>query len=239
MKPYNHQEAKASQVRRMFDAIAPRYDLLNHLLSLGIDRGWRRRTVKAVGDAAPQLILDVATGTGDLAIALAKAIPQARITGADISEGMIEVGRQKVERLGLGAKVALTPGDASDLPFGEGSYDAVTAAFGVRNFEDLQAGIAGMHRVMRRGGTLAILEFSTPRSKVFGALYNFYFHKILPLVGGWISGDKRAYAYLPSSVREFPSPGEFSELIARTGFTNVRARSLTGGVAYLYTAIKE
>ncbi|MDR2885337.1 MAG: bifunctional demethylmenaquinone methyltransferase/2-methoxy-6-polyprenyl-1,4-benzoquinol methylase UbiE [Rikenellaceae bacterium] len=243
MKPYQTDEGKEGQVQRMFDGIAPHYDLLNRLLSLGIDRGWRRKAVRAVvrflGVSSNSNILDVATGTGDMAVALARAVPGSQVVGVDISEGMLEVGRKKVARAGLSDRITLSQGDTAGLGSDEQKFDAATAAFGVRNFEDLAAGIAGMHRALRPGGMIAVLEFSTPRNRLFGAMYRLYFHRVLPLVGGWISGDAKAYRYLPGSVDEFPAPPYFVALLEHTGFTDCRARSLTGGVAYLYTGIKK
>ncbi len=237
MKPYDDQSAKSSQVRTMFDRIAPRYDLLNHLLSLGVDRGWRRRVVRALRRDSPRTVLDVATGTGDLAIQTARSIPGARVTGVDLSPEMAAIGERKVARQGLAERVEIAVGDASALNFADRTFDAVTCAFGVRNFEDLEGGLREMCRVLRPGGRMAILEFSTPRSKIFAAVYRFYFHRVLPAVGGVISGDRQAYRYLPSSVDEFPAPDEFLAMMRRAGFGDCRTRALSGGIAHLHTGI--
>lgn len=218
----------------MFDGIAPRYDLLNHLLSLGIDRGWRRKAVKAVCAGDPARVLDVATGTGDLAIAIAHALPGVEVTGIDLSEQMLSIGAKKA----AGFPITLQTGDACALSFDDGSFDAVSAAFGVRNFEDVERGVGEMARVLRPGGSMVVLEFSTPRNGLFAGLFRCYFHRLLPAIGGMISGDRNAYRYLPESVDGFPAPDEFLKLMERAGITNGRARRLTGGIACLYTGVK-
>lgn len=221
----------------MFDSIAPTYDLLNHVLSLGIDRGWRRRVVKMAArfaDSRNLRLLDVATGTGDLAIALARRIPQAQIEGVDIAERMMEVGRAKVAREGLADRISLSFGDAERLSFADGSFDAVTVAFGVRNFGDIGAGLGEMRRVLRSGGRCWILEFSEPRGRFFGPLYRLYFHRVLPRLGHLISRDGGAYTYLPRSVDAFPEPKRFEEMVLVAGFSAVRAHRLTMGIAYIY-----
>lgn len=238
MKPYNHTEPKKKQVRTMFDRIAPRYDLLNHLLSLGIDRRWRRRVIGELRPSDPHHILDVATGTGDLAIALGRMSPQVCVIGVDLSEEMVAVGRRKVEERGLAGRVSLSTGDAEALAFDDGTFDAATVAFGVRNFSDIPKGLSEMARTLRKGGTLAVLEFSRPDNKIFCTLFRFYFHKVLPVVGGWISKDRAAYRYLPSSVDEFPAPERFLGMMSEAGLDNCRAVPMTFGVAYIYIGIK-
>lgn len=238
MKPYRTDKSKKEEVREMFDRIAPAYDRLNHTLSFQVDRLWRRRAVRLVRCAAPQRILDVATGTGDLAIALAERIPRATVVGVDLSERMLEAGRRKVLARGLEDRVRLEAGDAERLAVANGGFDVVTVAFGVRNFGDLDAGLHELLRVLRPGGLLLVLEFSTPRLPLFRALYRFYSHRVLPAVGGRISKDRRAYEYLPASVDEFPSPERFMELLAKTGFAHCRARSQSFGIAQIYTAEK-
>lgn len=238
MKPYNSEETKKSQVRRMFDSIAHSYDLLNHLLSMGIDRRWRRRAVRMVSAAAPRDILDLATGTGDMAVALAVANPQASVRGIDLSANMVGEGRRKVEAQGLGGRVELSVGDAEALELPAESFDAVTVAFGVRNFGDIGAGLREMRRVLRVGGMVCILEFSTPRGRIFGPLYRFYFHRVLPVVGGWISRDRKAYEYLPSSVDEFPEPGEFLRIMESAGLSHNEYVTLMGGIARIYTGCR-
>lgn len=222
----------------MFDNIAPAYDRLNHILSLGIDRRWRSAVVRHLRISGARKILDVATGTGDLAIALAKGIPQAKITGIDLSEQMIRVGESKVSSRGLDGRITLQMADVEHLPFGSGEFDAVTVAFGVRNFENIPEGLAQMGRVLRGGGELVVLEFSTPRNKIFGAMYRFYFHRVLPLIGGLLSKDRKAYRYLPESVDEFPPVSRFLELMGEAGFSDCRSRSLFGGVAHIYIGLR-
>lgn len=233
---------KKQRVEEMFDSIAPTYDALNHLLSLGIDRGWRKRVVAMVAENArqglPFRILDVATGTGDLAIALARRIPQVDVTGVDISENMLVAGREKVSRTRFAGRIVLRTGDAEALEFGDEEFDCVTVAFGVRNFGDIPRGLGEMRRVLRPGGRCYVLEFSEPTVPVFGWLYRFYFHRVLPWMGRVVSRDRGAYDYLPRSVDAFPSPERFSEMLREAGFLSVRVRRLTFGVAYIYEAEK-
>lgn len=217
----------------MFDAVAQRYDLLNHLLSLGIDRGWRAKVVRSVAGSAQ--VLDVATGTGDLAIGLVRGGVN-RVVGVDLSPGMVEVGQKKVAS--YGDRIELMVGDAEDLPFADGRFDAVTCAFGVRNFEHLEVGLREMCRVVKKGGVCVVLEFSTPKTAVWGTLYRLYFHRVLPVVGRWISGSRGAYSYLPQSVDASVQGAEFCALLARVGFSKNSARRLTGGVATIYIATK-
>ena len=212
----------------MFDNIAPKYDLLNHTLSMSIDRVWRRRVVGEVRRAKPGRILDVATGTGDLAIAMARRIRDVQVLGVDLSEQMLAVARRKIEARGLDGRIVLDRGDAERLAVADASVDVATVAFGVRNFGDLGAG------TIKPGGKVVILEFSRPRNRVFRALYEFYSYKILPRIGGLVSRDKRAYEYLPASVGEFPAPEEFMAMMARAGFRNCRARSQSFGIAQIY-----
>ena len=234
MKPYNTDQTKKEEVREMFDNIAPRYDLLNHTLSANIDRIWRRRAVNEVRRANPRRILDVATGTGDLAIALARRIRDVQVMGVDLSEEMLAVARRKVEARGLDSRIVLERGDAEHLAVGDASVDAATVAFGVRNFGDLAAGLRELARTIKPGGKAVILEFSRPRNRVFRALYEFYSYRILPRIGGLVSRDKRAYEYLPASVGEFPAPAEFLEMMEKAGFRNCRAKSQSFGIAQIY-----
>jgi len=225
MKPYNTDQTKKEEVREMFDNIAPKYDLLNHTLSMSIDRVWRRRVVGEVRRAKPGRILDVATGTGDLAIAMARRIRDVQVLGVD---------RRKIEARGLDGRIVLDRGDAERLAVADASVDVATVAFGVRNFGDLGAGLRELARTIKPGGKVVILEFSRPRNRVFRALYEFYSYKILPRIGGLVSRDKRAYEYLPASVGEFPAPEEFMAMMARAGFRNCRARSQSFGIAQIY-----
>ena len=234
MKPYNTDQTKKEEVREMFDNIAPKYDLLNHTLSMSIDRVWRRRVVGEVRRAKPGRILDVATGTGDLAIAMARRIRDVQVLGVDLSEQMLAVARRKIEARGLDGRIVLDRGDAERLAVADASVDVATVAFGVRNFGDLGAGLRELARTIKPGGKVVILEFSRPRNRVFLALYEFYSYKILPRIGGLVSRDKRAYEYLPTSVGEFPAPEEFMAMMARAGFRNCRARSQSFGIAQIY-----
>lgn len=234
MKPYNTDQTKKEEVREMFDNIAPKYDLLNHTLSMSIDRVWRRRVVGEVRRTKPGRILDVATGTGDLAIAMARRIRDVQVLGVDLSEQMLAVARRKIEARGLDGRIVLDRGDAERLAVADASVDVATVAFGVRNFGDLGAGLRELARTIKPGGKVVILEFSRPRNRVFRALYEFYSYKILPRIGGLVSRDKRAYEYLPASVGEFPAPEEFMAMMARAGFRNCRARSQSFGIAQIY-----
>jgi len=239
VKPYGTSpESKKAQVRRMFDSISPKYDLLNRLLSAGIDQRWRKRLIKLMKRQQPEHILDIATGTADLPVLQAKALPSARITGLDISEGMLEVGRKKIKKAGLENRVELTPGDAENLPFDNASYDAVTVAFGVRNFEDLEKGIREMARVLRPGGQMYILEFSQPEKTPFKQLYGFYSRRILPFIGKLVSGDASAYTYLPESIAVFPYGEQMKNIILKNGFSEAEIYPLTFGIATIYVAKK-
>ena len=237
VKPYNKEGSKKEQVAEMFDNISPQYDFLNHTLSLGIDRLWRRKLLKLASGAKPKYILDVATGTGDLAIALAHLNPE-KIIGVDISEGMLSFGQKKIEKLGLQDQVILQKGDSEALGFENNTFDAVTVAFGVRNFENLEAGLSEMLRVTKTGGKIFILEFSQPELFPFAQLYKFYFKNILPVVGRWISKDSRAYSYLPDSVEAFPYGQRFAVILKKLGYQDVRIHTLTLGVATIYEASK-
>lgn len=230
--------SKKEQVAEMFNNIAGNYDFLNHFLSLGIDRTWRNKAIAVVAAKNPAAILDVATGTGDLAITAAKKIAGAQITGVDIASQMLEEGRKKINAQLLDARIEMRLGDSESLPFENATYDAVMCAYGVRNFENLAAGLREMQRIMKPGGQLAILEFSRPASFPFKQLYGFYFRFILPAVGRIVSKHSRAYTYLPESVNAFPDGQRFCDILTECGFTNAKARPLTMGVTTLYTANK-
>ncbi len=236
--PYKEsREGKKKQVKQMFDGIAGAYDPLNRLISLGIDQSWRRKVVREVALAHPKRVLDMATGTGDLAISLAKAgIPQ--VDGLDISEGMLEVGRQKVVQAHLKDRVNMLQGDAENIPQESDSYQAATVAFGVRNFEDLEKGLAELHRVLAPGGKLVILETSVPVNPVARWGYGIYTGWIMPGIGRLLSRDRHAYRYLSDSAAAFPFGEAFNNILRKTGFISVENRPQTLGVATIYVATK-
>jgi demethylmenaquinone methyltransferase / 2-methoxy-6-polyprenyl-1,4-benzoquinol methylase len=231
--PIGEAEGKKQQVEAMFDAIAPRYDLLNRVLSMGIDQRWRSQAIKLLEEIEPRRILDVATGTADLAIKALKLNPE-KVVGVDISEEMLRFGRQKVEEIGEQNRIELKRRDSERLPFSDNQFDAALVAFGVRNFEDLNKGLAEINRVLRPGGRLVVLEFSRPRAFPVKQAYGFYSRHILPRIGGAVSGDKGAYEYLPESVAAFPDGGAFLERMAQVGFDNLEWKPLTFGIASLY-----
>lgn len=239
VKPYDNSDlGKKAQVEQMFDNISGKYDFLNHTLSLNIDKGWRKETVKEISQSSPKVILDVATGTADLAIALNKMPSAEKIFGIDISQGMLDMGQVKLKDLKLNDKIILQKADSENLPFEDDTFDAITVAFGVRNFETLELGLSEMLRVLKPGGTVGVLEFSQPQSFPFKQLYTFYFKNILPRLGKMISRDDAAYTYLPDSVGAFPYGDKFVEILNKVGFKNSRARPLTFGVSSLYIATK-
>ena len=236
--PYKNKKiSKKSQVANMFDNISGSYDFLNHFLSLGIDILWRKRAIKEIGKISPKTILDIATGTGDLAVE-ASVLNPTKIIGIDISEGMLEVGRKKMKAKGLDKMIEMNFGDSEELPFEDNSFDAVTAGFGVRNFEDLPKGLSEMFRVMNKGGKIAILEPAEPSKFPFKHLYSLYFKIILPFIGKLVSKDKSAYTYLPESVAAFPSGQSFLKELEIAGFKQPQHIKLTFGVAALYVATK-
>ena len=240
IKPYGEgSDSKKEQVARMFDGISGRYDLLNRLLSMGIDIRWRRVALRMLRERGiPGRVLDVATGTADLALALAADLPEAEVIGVDLSEGMLGVGRQKVERNGLRDRVRLEQADAENLPFEDGSFDAVTVAFGVRNFENLDKGLGELQRVLRPGGHLMVLEFSRPTSPLVKGLMNLYSRSLMPALGGWLSKDRAAYAYLPASVQVFPEGDAFEVRLKQAGLQPLRQRRLSMGISSVYIARK-
>ena len=223
------------RIAGMFDAIAPRYDLLNHVLSAGIDRRWRARAIRSLSLTGREMLLDVCTGTADVAL---QARDAARVVGVDFAPAMLSYGRRKLRAAGEDRRIALVRGDATRLPMRDGTVDAATVAFGIRNVERPELACAEMARVMRRGGRLAILEFGVPRVPGISTLYLWYFKYLLPSVGRMVSGHTAAYAYLPASVGTFPPPPEFMAILERAGFADVRADPLTFGIVYLYTATK-
>lgn len=236
VKPYNSEASKKAEVEDMFDNIAPKYDLLNRVLSLKIDVLWRKKLVKWLAKENPEQVLDVATGTGDLAIAVQKGTG-AQVTGLDLSLQMLNVGKIKIKKLNLDGKISMQKGDAEHLPFEADSFDGVTVAFGVRNFENLAKGLSELRRVVKAGKSVYILEFSKVEG-FLGPLYMFYFKNILPQIGRLVSKDNRAYTYLPDSVNAFPYGEKMKGILLETGFRKVEYRKLSMGIATLYRATK-
>lgn len=238
VKPYDEKGGKTQQVSTMFDNIAKYYDFLNHFLSLGIDKSWRKKSIAALKETAPKKILDVATGTGDLAIEAYKQLQPVEIIGVDISEKMLEVGRAKLAKAELNPYIRLDSGDSEHLPFEDDSFDAVTVAFGVRNFANVEAGLREMLRVLRPGGKCVILEFSKPKYFPFKQGYNLYFKYLLPAIGRFTSKDKKAYSYLYESVQAFPEGETFTQLLHQLGYTQTTCTPLSLGICSIYTGIK-
>ncbi len=237
IKPYGDGE-KASQVEQMFDNIAPTYDKLNHRLSWDIDKGWRRKAIKALQPFAPKTLLDIATGTGDFAILAAKMLKPERLIGADISEGMMEIGRQKVKQEGLDSVVSFEKEDCLNLSYEDGTFDAVTAAFGIRNFADLDKGLREMQRVLKKGGHLSIVELTTPVSFPMKQLFRIYSHTVLPVYGRLISKDNSAYGYLTKTIEAFPQGERMVEILRKAGFAKASFKRLTFGICTMYFAEK-
>lgn len=223
----------------MFDSIAGDYDALNHILSLDVDKIWRKRALKQIVDApAPVQVLDLACGTGDFSIAIAKALTGGHVTGVDLSEGMLAVMREKVDKAELNGMISIEEGDGENLRFPDNTFDRVTIAFGIRNFEDRPKGLREMLRVLKPGGRLVILELSCPENKIIRWFYDLYFLHILPKIGGKVSGDKAAYAYLPASVAAFPGKKEFTATMREAGFRTVTHKAFTLGICRMYTGEK-
>ncbi len=243
IKPYREQGSKTEQVREMFDSIAPAYDFMNRAMTLGIDRWWRRVAVRRVkrhlADIAAPRLLDVATGTGDFALQLHSSVAGATVRGIDLSQGMLEVARRKAEENGLNDQaVAFEQGDCLDLPYADATYDAVTVAFGVRNFEHLDRGYSQMHRVLRPGGMVCVLELSTPQNRFIRWFYDLYTLHIIPWMGSLKSGDAGAYRYLPQSIAAVPQGRDMLQLMRQAGFDYCQAHTLTLGVCTIYTGIR-
>ena len=232
--PVGEVEGKKKQVEAMFDAIAPRYDLLNRVLSFGIDQRWRTKAIRLLREEQPERVLDVATGTADLAIEAAQRLSPDGVVGVDIAEQMLEIGREKVSQERLSDRVVLRRGDAEKLPFSDAQFDAVLVAFGVRNFQDLDRGLAEIQRVLRPGGSLVVLEFSRPRAFPVKQLYGWYSKHVLPRVGRMLSNDDGAYRYLPASVAVFPAGDAFLDRMRGVGYRDVLCRRLTFGIVSLY-----
>ena len=238
IKPYGEEGEKGRQVETMFDNIAPTYDTLNHRLSWNIDRWWRRKAVNAIMEQRPKVILDIATGTGDFAILAANMLKPERIIGVDISEGMMQQGRKKVKAEGLEKVVSFVREDCLNMSFGQDSFDAVTVAFGIRNFQDLERGLREMYRVLKHGGVLCILELTSPVSFPMKQLFHIYSHTILPAYGKFVSHDSSAYSYLTKTIEAFPQGETMTEVMKKVGFSKVVFSRLTFGVCTMYRAWK-
>lgn len=238
VKPYNKvDKSKKEEVAEMFDNISAKYDFLNHFLSLGIDKLWRKKAIKMLRPVEPKRIIDLATGTGDFAIAALKLNPD-EVIGVDISDGMLDMGRIKMKKRKVDHIISMKNGDSEDLPFEEGYFDALTVGFGVRNYENLEKGLAEMLRVLRKDGMAVILEFSKPKKFPIKQLFNFYSKRIIPVLGKSISKDESAYAYLPESVEAFPEGQDFVAILEKVGYRDVKAKPVSGGIATIYTGIK-
>ena len=230
---------RKEKVREMFDHIAPTYDKLNHVLSMNVDKRWRRQALREIVDGSAQRILDVACGTGDSTISIAQAAAAgSEVVGVDISEGMMALVEGKAEKAGVGDRIRLQVADGEELPFEDGSFDRVTCAFGIRNFEHKERGLSEFLRVLKPGGKAVILELSVPRNKVVRWAYDLYFTRLLPRIGGALSGDKAAYRYLPASVHHFPAPQAFCRMMEDAGFRAVRCRTFTLGLCRLFTGTR-
>ena len=238
IKPYGEEGEKGRQVEHMFDRIAHSYDLLNHCLSLGIDKRWRRAAINSLRPYAPKKMLDVATGTGDFALLAARTLGPESLLGVDISEGMLEVGRKKILQAGLADVVSFRREDCMALSLPDGEYDALTVAYGIRNFQDLDRGLSEMYRVLRPGGRLVIIELTAPRRFPMRQLFWLYSHVLMPLVGRLVSRDSKAYSYLPATMEAFPQGEVMREILQKTGFREVEFRRFTFGLSTLYTACR-
>lgn len=238
IKPYDLGTSKKKQMSRMFNNIAPYYDFLNHFLTFGIDIIWRKRAISRLNGMQVRHLLDIATGTADLAIMAAKRIPEAQIIGVDISPDMLQIGRQKITRKNLSDNITLETGDSENLAFTDNTFDAITVGFGVRNFENVSRGLQEMYRVLKPGGRLVVLEFSRPVIFPFKQLYHFYFRNILPLIGRITSKDPKAYTYLYESVMAFPDGKDFMDLLQKNQFTQASSKPQTLGICTIYTALK-
>ena len=238
VKPYTEEGSKKQQVSQMFDNIAPKYDFLNRLLSARMDTVWRKRMINLLQKDQPKVLLDVATGTADVALEMTKHLDVERIVGLDISQEMLEYGRKKIVKKGLENTIELVHGDSENLPFEDNSFDAITVAFGVRNFENLEKGLAEMRRVLRPGGKLVVLEFSRPRIFPFKQIYNGYFKYILPNIGRLTSKDPKAYQYLYESVQAFPDGKKFVNVLAKVGYSANTMQPQTLGICTIYSGTK-
>ena len=231
-------EPKKKQVQRMFDNIAHKYDFLNHFFSMGIDVLWRKKCIRILRKENPSTIIDMATGTGDFALEAIRMGLDAHVTGVDLSQGMLDVGIEKIKSRGYQDKISMQQGDSENLPFDDNSFDAYTVGFGVRNFENLNKGLSEMHRVLNPDGITIILEFSKPKRFPIKQLFGFYFKYIMPTIGNLLSKDSSAYTYLPESVMAFPEGEDFLNEMGKVGFKNLRQKKLTGGIASIYIGYK-
>jgi demethylmenaquinone methyltransferase/2-methoxy-6-polyprenyl-1,4-benzoquinol methylase len=237
--PFNDPDkSKKQQMAEMFDRIAGRYDVTNRVLSAGIDMKWRKKAILQLKKDMPKQILDVATGTSDMAIISYKLLKPEKITGIDISEQMLKLGRKKIEKEGLTSVIELQTGDSETINFADDSFDAVTVAFGVRNFENLESGLKEMFRVLKPGGKLIVLEFSRPRIKIFRSLYNLYMSIVAPEVARWFSRNKKAYQYLNQSAKLFPERQNFVDILNSTGYSNTSFKPLSAGICCIYIGEK-
>ena len=239
LTPYNSEENKGKQIAKMFNAIAFRYDIMNRLISLGQDKRWRRKAISILKSQIPKTILDIATGTGDMAIKLHSMLAPCKVTGCDISEGMMEVARKKVANLGLSEEISFTAGDCISLPFPDNSFDAVTISFGIRNVEDIEKGLSEINRVLTPNGKLVILELSVPENKFYKFFYNIYTKLFIPTLGKLITGERSAYDYLRKSIAVVPQGKAMVELINKVGMTNSNYIYMTFGACAIYSANKK
>ena len=239
IKPYSSEAGKADQVRAMFDAIAPAYDFMNRAMTIGVDKWWRHVAVNKVALPKPVKILDLATGTGDLAIAVARRLPEASITGVDLSEKMLNIAARKIDESGLKQRIPLVQADGTALPFPDASFDCVTIAYGIRNFEDIEKGYREMLRVLKPGGIIVVLELSTPTNALALCGYRFYTRWVIPVVGRAVSRDCRAYSYLPESIAAVPQRHNMTAIMHKAGFSDVTYRAMTMGTCCLYTGCKK
>jgi demethylmenaquinone methyltransferase/2-methoxy-6-polyprenyl-1,4-benzoquinol methylase len=238
VKPYDSGQSKKEEVAQMFNNISANYDFLNHFLSLGIDHLWRKRAVKQLQKQQPKVLLDLATGTGDFAIACLKLRPE-KIIGMDISSGMLEVGKQKMKKRAFDNIIDMQLGDSENMPFADHTFDAITVGFGVRNYENLEKGLGEMLRVLKPGGQAVILEFSKPKAFPIKQLFGFYSKVLIPLFGKYISKDERAYTYLPESVAAFPEGAAFVAVLQKVGYQTLEPIRLSGGIASIYIGTKK
>jgi demethylmenaquinone methyltransferase/2-methoxy-6-polyprenyl-1,4-benzoquinol methylase len=238
IKPFSEEGSKKAQVRSMFDHIAPRYDFMNRFLSAGIDVRWRKKAIQFFREDRPETLLDVATGTGDMAIMAARILKPRQITGIDISEKMLEIGRKKIEKEELGTKIVLAGGDGETINFPDNSFDGVMVAFGVRNFEHLEKGLAEILRVLKPGARLVVLEFSKPRLPGIRSLYNLYMGVIAPQMAKWFKQDKKAYQYLNDSAKAFPDRQQFEDILKQSGYSDTKWKPLSLGICCIYSGRK-